>query len=68
MNKPVRAGSLVEIQVPNGLSLVNGRTVQDWKKIRARVYIANDDGTIVCAKKGHEARPHVAEYWKVIRY
>lgn len=66
-NKP-RVGSLVEISVPNGLSLVNGRTVQDWTKIRARVYIINDDNSIVCASKGREASPRVANKWKVIRF
>lgn len=67
INKTARVGSTVEIEIPAGLGIRNGRTFQEYKKVRARVYIVMPTH-LVCATKGREASPYCAETYKLIKY
>jgi hypothetical protein len=57
-----RVGSLVWIQIPNGI----GRHGQEWKEVKARVHIVCPTH-LVCVVGGREARPYCAESYRLIR-
>ena len=65
--RTARVGSLIEAEIPNGLGIRNGKTFQEYKTVRMRVYIVNPD-SLVCAVKGREGHPYVVESYKLIRW
>jgi hypothetical protein len=58
-----RRGSLVEIQIPNGI----GRGGQEWKTVQAKVHMV-EPTHLVCVVGKREAHPYVAETYKLIRW
>ena len=61
--REVRVGSLVEIQIPNGI----GRDGQEYKTVKARVHMVLPTH-VVCVVGNREGHPHVAERFRVIRW
>ena len=58
-----RVGSLVEIDIPNGI----GRNGQEWKAVRAHVKMVLPTH-LVCMVGNREAYPYCAETYKLIRW
>lgn len=65
--KSPRIGSIVEIQIPNGLKIVGGKAMSELKIVRAKVYLINN-GNIICAIKGREASPYAVNKYKLIKW
>jgi hypothetical protein len=67
MTKQARVGSLVEIQIPNGLGIKNGKVFQEYKTVRARVHLVMPEH-LVCVVGKRFGHPYCAESHKLIRW
>lgn len=63
-NTTARAGSIIETLIPNGM----GRNGQEWKKVRAKVYIVSPNHVAARILGTSGARPIVADTYTVVRY
>jgi hypothetical protein len=62
-----RVGSLVQISIPNGLKLVGGRAVPEYKEVRAKVKMVFPTH-LVCVVGKRYGHPYVAEAYKLIKW
>lgn len=65
--KTPRIGSIVLIDIPNGLKLVNGRAVPEYKEVKARVHIVMPSH-LVCVVGKRQARPYCADTYKLVKW
>lgn len=45
--RDLRPGMFVTYTIPNGLSIRDGKTVQDWKKKRSKIVMAFENHVVV---------------------
>lgn len=58
--RDLRPGMFVNYIIPNGLSIRDGKTVQDWKKKRSKIVMVFENHVVVNGG-GRYGTPHVVD-------
>jgi hypothetical protein len=56
----LKPGMFVKYRIPNGLSIKNGKTVQDWKEKRSKIVITFEHHVVVNGG-GRYGTPYVVD-------